>query len=301
MLKSWFIAMRPWSFTAAFVPVTVGTALAWSQGFFNPWLFLLTILGGISIQAGTNFINTYGDYRSGVDTVASAHTCPQLVTGAMQPDDMKRAGLFVFGFAVVIGLLLSWFCGWEVLAVGLLGILGGYTYTAGPWPYKYRGLGSIFVFFLMGPLMTWPAWFIQTGLYSWMPVLVAIPVGFLVSAILNGNDVRDITHDRTAGIITLAAGVGCGGGLRLQRVLYWGAFISLLILFTLKILPVTALLPFILLPFFRKMLRTISEAEAGREDRLLHLEAMAAGFHFQFGILLAAGLALHPWLAGKGL
>ena len=301
MLKAWFLAMRPWSFTAAFVPVAVGGALAASQGFFNPWLFLLTALGGIAVQAGTNLINTYGDYRSGVDTVASAHTCPQLVTGAMKPADMKRAGLFSFGFAGAIGLFLSWICGWEVLAVGLVGILGGYAYTAGPFPYKYRGLGSILVFFLMGPLMAWPAWFIQTGLYSWMPVVAALPVGFLVSAILNGNDVRDIAHDRAAGIDTLALLLGCQNGLRLQRFLYWGAFLSLLALVALKLLPGPALLPFVLLPVFRKALRTIKEAEAGRIDRLLQLEGMAAGFHLQFGVLLAFGLALQPLLAGKGL
>jgi len=301
MLKPWFLAMRPWSFTAAFVPVAVGGALAASQGFFNPWLFLLTALGGITVQAGTNLINTYGDYRSGVDTVASAHTCPQLVTGAMKPADMKRAGLFSFGFAGAIGLFLSWLCGWEVLAVGLIGILCGYAYTAGPFPYKYRGLGSILVFFLMGPLMAWPAWFIQTGLYSWMPVVAALPVGFLVSAILNGNDVRDIAHDRAAGIDTLALLLGCKNGLRLQRFLYWGAFLSLLALVLLRLLPVPALLPFVLLPVFCKALRTIKEAEAGRTDRLLQLEGMAAGFHLQFGVLLAFGLALQPLLAGKGL
>ena len=157
MFKAWFIAMRPWSFTAAFVPVAVGTALAWSQGFFQPGLFFLTSLGAVLMQAGTNFINTYGDYCSGVDTVESAHTCPQLVTGAMRPADMKRAGFLAFGVAVAIGLALSWLCGWEILVIGLVGVLGGYTYTAGPCPFKYRGLGSIFVFFLMGPLMVWPA------------------------------------------------------------------------------------------------------------------------------------------------
>ncbi|HWR28916.1 MAG TPA: 1,4-dihydroxy-2-naphthoate octaprenyltransferase [Negativicutes bacterium] len=301
MLKAWFMAMRPWSFTAAFVPVAVGTALAASQGHFNPWLFLLTVLGGISVQAGTNFINTYGDYQSGVDTVDSAHTCPQLVTGAMRPADMKKAGLFAFGFAALIGLYLSWLCGWEIFVVGLVGILGGYTYTAGPCPFKYRGLGSLFVFFLMGPLMAWPAWFIQTGRHDWTPLLVAVPVGFLVSAILNGNDVRDIAHDRAAGIATLAIGLGGKRGLLLQRLLYWGAFVSLLTLVALKLLPVSALLPFALLPIFRKTLHTLKEAEAGRNDRLLQLEGMAAGFHFQFGVLLAFGLALQPWLAGKGL
>ena len=134
MLKAWFMAMRPWSFTAAFVPVALGTALAWDQGYFHPGLFFLTALGGICVQVGTNFINTYGDYRSGVDTVESAHTCPQLVTGAMRPAAMKRAGLLAFGLAAAIGLTLAWLRGWEILAVGLLGILGGYTYTAGPVP-----------------------------------------------------------------------------------------------------------------------------------------------------------------------
>lgn len=154
----------------------------------------------------------------------------------------------------------------------------------------------------MGPLMAWPTWFIQTGRYSWTPVLVAIPVGFLVSAILNGNDVRDIARGRSAGIVTLASGMGLSRGLLLQRRLYRGAFFF----------PIDSDRPentsrnrtvALRSPagFPQNTLRTINEAEAGRQDRLLQLEAMAAQFHFQFGILLAAGLAVHPWLAGKGL
>ena len=300
MLKAWFMAMRPWSFTAAFVPVALGTALAWDQGYFHPGLSFLTALGGISVQAATNFINTYGDYRSGVDTVESAHTCPQLVTGAMRPAAMKRAGLLAFGLAAAIGLTLAWLRGWEILAVGLLGILGGYTYTAGPVPYKYKGAGSFAVFFLMGPLMAWPAWFIQTGQYSWLPVWGSLPVGFLVAAILNGNDVRDIAHDRAAGIVTPVTELGSFAGLGLQRFLYWAAFISLVALVAVGTLPYTALLPLALFLPLKKALCTIGEAAAGKQAALLQLEAMAAGFHFQFGILLTAGVALHR-VVGKGL
>ena len=300
MLKAWFMAMRPWSFTAAFVPVALGTALAWDQGYFHPGLFLLTALGGICVQAGTNFINTYGDYRSGVDTVESAHTCPQLVTGEMRPAAMKRAGLIAFGLAAAIGLTLAWLRGWEILAVGLIGILGGYTYTAGPVPYKYKGAGSFAVFFLMGPLMAWPAWFIQTGQYSWLPVLGSLPVGFLVAAILNGNDLRDIAHDRAAGIISPVTELGSFAGLGLQRFLYLAAFVSLVVLIALGALPYTALLPLMLFSPLKKSLNAIGEAAAGKQAALLQLEAMAAGFHFQFGILLTAGVALHR-LVGKGL
>ena len=300
MLKAWFIAMRPWSFTAAFVPVALGTALAWDQGFFQPGLFLLTALGGICVQAGTNFINTYGDYCSGVDTVASAHTCPQLVTGTMRPATMRRAGFIAFSLAAAIGLTLAWLRGWEVLAIGLFGIAGGYAYTAGPIPYKYKGVGSLAVFFLMGPMMVWPAWFIQTTQYGWLPFWASLPIGFLVAAILNGNDVRDIVHDQAAGITTPVTQFGAYTGLRLQRFLYIAAYISLFALTALQLLPYTALLPLLLLPLLRNALQTVSEAAIGKEDSLLKLEGMAAGFHFQFGILLAAGIALHPLLAGKG-
>lgn len=300
MLDAWFMAMRPWSFTAAFVPIALGTALAWEQGCFHPGLFLLTALGGICVQAGTNFINTYGDYRSGVDTIDSAHTCPQLVTGAMRPVAMKRAGLIAFGIAAAIGIALAWMRGWEVFAFGLLGIIGGYTYTAGPVPYKYRGAGSFAVFFLMGPLITWPAWFIQTGQYSWLPVWSSLPVGFLVAAILNGNDARDIAHDRAAGIVTPVTQLGPFAGFSLQRFLYLAAFISLLTLIVFELLPYTAVLPLLLLPVLKRALTVINEAAAGKEAPLLQLEAMAAGFHFQFGILLTAGIALHR-LVGKGL
>ena len=147
MFKAWFIAMRPWSFTAAFVPVAVGTALAWSQGFFQPGLFFLTSLGAVLMQAGTNFINTYGDYCSGVDTVESAHTCPQLVTGAMRPADMKRAGFLAFGAAGAIGLALSWLCGWEILVIGLVGVLGGYT-TYSSFAVETLALGAGGTFWL---------------------------------------------------------------------------------------------------------------------------------------------------------
>lgn len=300
MLKSWFIAMRPWSLTASFVPVALGTALAASQGYFDPVLFVLTAIAGMLVQAATNYINTYGDYLTGVDTIESAHTCPQLVTGAMRPKDMLAAGLITFSAASLLGLLLAWLRGWEILAIGLLGVAGGYTYTAGPCPYKYKGLGSLFVFFLMGPLMVWPAWFIQTGQYSWLPVFVSLPVGFLVAAILNGNDVRDIGHDQMAGIKTLAMGLGPDGGLRLHRLLYLGAFVSLFILVATSALPPLCLLPCLLLPLCLKILRALKGAEAGIRECLLQLEVMAAGFHFQFGILLSAGLLLQTYMFGAG-
>lgn len=67
-MKKWLLATRPWSFTASVIPLTLGAALAWASDAAHAGLFLLTLLGGVAVQTGTNMLNIYGDYRSGVDT-----------------------------------------------------------------------------------------------------------------------------------------------------------------------------------------------------------------------------------------
>ena len=288
--------MRPWSFTAAFVPIALGTVLAWVEGSFHIGLFLLTLFGGICMQAGTNLINTYGDYMSGVDTVQSAETCPQLVAGILKPGAMKIAGGLVFGLAGLIGLFLAYLRGWEVLAVGIVGLLGGYCYTAGFSPYKYRGWGPLFVFFLMGPLMVWPAYFIQTGKHSVLPILASLPVSFLVTGILHANDIRDIIEDRKAGIKTLALSLGFHNSVIMYYSLYAAAYLCLIAMVVNGVLPSTAILPLVLVPVIVKIFRRVHEASKGAIEQFESLEAAAAGFHFQFGLLLLLGLLLAPYV-----
>lgn len=295
MFGIWFIAMRPWSFTAAFIPIALGSALAWSEGKFDIGLFLLTLFGGICMQAGTNLINTYGDYIAGVDTIESARTCPQLVTGMLKPDSMKRAGFIAFSLAGLVGLLLAYLRGPEVLAVGVLGFLGGYCYTAGASPYKYQGLGPLFVFFLMGPLMTWPAYFIQTGKLNMIPVVAAIPVGFLVTGILHANDIRDIIEDRKAGIKTVALSLGFARSVIFYDFLYAAAYVCLIVLVWQDVLPWTAILPLLLVPMVVAVLRRAHAASKGAYEQLGRLEADSAGLHFQFGLLLITGLLVAPY------
>lgn len=291
-LKTWFYALRPWSFTAAAVPVVLGSALAWNEGFYHPFLFLLTLIGGIAMQAGTNLINTYGDYISGVDTVESAKTCPQLVKGILKPEEMKRAGILCFAFVALLGLYLVYARGWPILLLGILGIIGGYGYTAGI-AYKYKGLGTILVFFLMGPMMVWGAYFVQTGIHSWTALWVSIPVGFLVSGIMHANDLRDMEHDKNAGIQTFALILGKKSSVNFYHFLNIGAYVILIILIITGQLPWLAFLPLLVFPQFWQILKDTSEAARGNLEKLQFLEASAAQFHFKFGTLFVAGLLIN--------
>ena len=53
-VRTWWMASRPFSLTAAIVPVVLGSVLAAYQGVWNWLLFAITLIASISIQIGTN-------------------------------------------------------------------------------------------------------------------------------------------------------------------------------------------------------------------------------------------------------
>lgn len=111
-MKKWLLATRPWSFTASVIPLTLGAALAWASDAAHAGLFMLTLLGGVAVQTGTNMLNTYGDYRSGVDTEASAHGESPILLGLISPEAMRRGGLIALCVAFAVGIVLGFACGW---------------------------------------------------------------------------------------------------------------------------------------------------------------------------------------------
>lgn len=286
---TWFVAARPWSFTTSGMPIVVGSALGWwASGQFHPLLFILVFMAGVSLHVATNYLNTYGDFIYGVDTLASAKTCPQLVSGQLTAQAMRLAGLLAVAFAGLLGLVLALLTGWPILVYGILGVLGAYGYTTGFSPYKYKGLGPPFVFILMGPLMVAPAYYAQTGQTDLLPFLAALPVAFLVTGIIQGNDLRDINDDRASGIMTMAIAFGRARALTVYQAMYAGAYLSLIGLVVGGLLPWTALLPILLLPADIKFLiRSRPD-----QDDLEPLEGWSAKTHFLFCGLYAAGLLL---------
>src|SRR5437764_7048120 len=205
---AWLEIGRPFSWTASVVPVLVGSALAWHDGAFSLPLFLLVLLASIALQAGTNVINELYDVKNHVDTLESPRASRALVEGRLTEREALWGGLALFGFVGVVGLGLVALRGLPMLALGVVGMLGGYFYTAPPFQYKYRALGVPLVFLLMGPLMVVGAFFAVTGDWSFQALVVSVPVGLLVAAILDGNEWRDISEDTRAGISTLSARIG---------------------------------------------------------------------------------------------
>ncbi len=291
-LKKWIVAIRLWTLTASIIPVCLGAMLAWYEGYaYNMPLFWLTLIAGILLQTASNLLNTYGDYSSGVDSSNMVKkTNTELFDGTITAKQIKNVALLCIFIAAILGLILIYHKGFVVFLFGLLGILGTVCYTTGKYPFKYYGLGTIFVFFLMGSFMVIPAYYIQSSVFNFQVCLFSLPISFLVAVILFGNEIRDLKSDKEAGIRTLAMAYGQERALELYTNMIYMAYICLVILAVTEIIPTSALLPLLLIPMLTKQ---IIQLKAPVEREVLDgLVKFSAKFHFLFGALMIIGILL---------
>ena len=298
----WLKAARPFSFTASATPILLGTALAFYQtGSIDIIMFLAALFGGVLLHAGTNLVSDYYDFKKGVDREDTYGGSRILVEKTMTPKDVLAGGIAAFGLAFLIGIFLVIMHGLPIVMFGLAGIAGGYFYTAGPVGYKYRALGEFLVFALMGPLMVWGAHFVQVGQLQWMvqvgnvqlaPLLISLPVGILVAAILFANNLRDIEDDNESGYHTQASLLGRKRARIVYGSLLFGAYAVIGALVAFRLIPVWALLVLISIPAALKVNKIIQESLSHERGHLAMVDVMTAQLHFQFGILLTIGVVI---------
>jgi 1,4-dihydroxy-2-naphthoate octaprenyltransferase len=120
--------------------------------------------------------------------------------------------------------------------------------------------------------------------------LLAVPVGFLVTAILVANNIRDIAGDAAAGKRTLAVRLGRRNTRVLYGFLILGAFAAILGYAVAGLTPPGTLLALLALPLALRPVRIVTTAEAG-PDLIAALRATAR-LHFLVGALLGIGAAL---------
>ena len=204
----WLAGARPRTLPAAVAPVLVGTTVAvWDGGAL--WgRALLALAVALALQVGVNYANDYSDGVRGTDAqrVGPVRLVGQ---GLAAPGAVKRAALLSFATAGVAGLALVALSGlWWLLLVGAAAILAAWTYTGGPRPYGYAGLGEVFVFVFFGLVAVCGTAVVQVGFISALAVACGVGVGALSCAILVVNNLRDIPGDTTAGKNTLAVRLG---------------------------------------------------------------------------------------------
>jgi len=210
--RAWLLAARPRTLAVSVAPVAVGSAVAVSEGGARAGPALAALAGALLLQVGSNFANDLFDFEKGVDTEARIGPARATQLGLLSPRQMRLGTAAVFAAAAGVGLILVWMAGWPVAVVGAVSILAAVTYTGGPWPFGYHGLGEIAVFGFFGVVAVVGTDYVQTLALSGRALAASVPVGALATAILVVNNVRDIESDRRAGKRTLSVRLGRRGG-----------------------------------------------------------------------------------------
>jgi 1,4-dihydroxy-2-naphthoate octaprenyltransferase len=281
---------RPFSFTASSVPVAVGGALAAVEGRFDWTLFLVALVAGVLLHIGTNITNEIYDVRKGVDTIVSPRASHAIVTGRVTDREAYVLAIAAFALAFGLGIYLVSVRGWPVVALGLVALVGGYTYTAPPFQYKFSPFGIPLVFLLMGPLMVIGAYYVITGTVGWSALAISMPVGFLVAAILHGNEWRDISEDARAGARTFSVRMGRHAAHWLYLALVVGAYLALTVAVVGNLLPTWTLLAMLSLPLLVRQIRSAEFGASGQQRAIAMIDLQTAQLHAAFGYLMVVGL-----------
>lgn len=210
----WIKELRTPFFTCTIVPVNLGATVAWYETrIFDLELFALTLIGMLAIHAGSNMIDDYFDYESGADKhpIYGRLESPffggsgVLVDGELEPYQVRHASIISFLFGGMIGVYLALVRGWEILVIGIIGVLLGYFHAK---HVSRRGLGEFSLFLNFGPLPVLGSFFVQTQIFAVGPLLASLPIGILMFCILLINSIPDYIADKTVGKETIPVKIG---------------------------------------------------------------------------------------------
>jgi 1,4-dihydroxy-2-naphthoate octaprenyltransferase len=337
-LLLWIQAVRAPFFTATLIPVLLGATIARGDlseaGMVASWnwqLFWLVVIGALTVHAGTNLANDYGDHISGNDELNRVPSpfnggSRVIQAGLLAPWKILLASILCFVATIAIGLTLnqmiagSAFAATPLLYIGIAGCLLGASYTLGPWRLGYHGMGEVAIAIGFGPVIVLGTHYVLsvpvTGAWNWIPALLAsIPVAVFVVLIVWINQFQDVPADHLVDkrnwVVRCAAmqdgTVRYERPLELYRLLGYFGFGFVILLGVAGVFDnsigtlyaLLALMPMPLLLYANRLgenwLRDWNQADADRQRLpylLLKVNALTIGIHFSTGLLLVLAYTL---------
>ena len=296
----WLRASRFQFFTASVVPVIVGGAVAyWEMGTVLRGYWLATLVALVLLHAAANLANDYYDHLSRNDEINVEFISP--FTGGSRfiqkqltsPVSILIAALACLAAGSGIGLILVWLRGWPILALGVVGGLSGFFYTANPLRLGYRGLGEIFIFLDFGILPVLGTYYVQTQQFSIAAAAAALPVAFLIAAVLWINQFPDYQADRAVDKRHWVVRLGRRRACYVYAAELLVALLAVPVFVTLGWLPPLTLLALLPLPLAISAIRTAFR-HYDQPDKLLPANVGTIVIHLATGLLVALGFVFAP-------
>lgn len=155
-------SLRPWSFPASLQNILVSSTLAYTKhnNIFNVYNFIICIILVICVHTGGNLVNTYYDYKLGIDKSDTSDD-RALVDHNLTTKQVLHMIYISYTMAIISILYLSISTYYThgvsnvltVLLLSSIGIILSYMYTAPPFALKYHALGDIVIFLTSATLL----------------------------------------------------------------------------------------------------------------------------------------------------
>ena len=204
----------------------------------------LIFLGALAAHISVNMLNEYHDYKTGLDfqtqRTAFSGGSGALPSAPELAESVLFYGLLCLVFAALIGLYFLWTIGWGLLPVGLSGLLLVYFYST---QIIRRPLLCLLAPGLgFGPFMILGAHYILIGHYSFAVLITSFIMLLVVSNLLLLNQFPDLEPDRAVGRLHLPILVGRKNAAKVYVLFLVMAYVLLVLLVYLKLLPIYSLL-----------------------------------------------------------
>jgi 1,4-dihydroxy-2-naphthoate octaprenyltransferase len=202
--QAWLLATRPKTLPASIVPVVLGGAFAQSRGCWEGVVFIAILSASVGIQIATNLVNDLCDYLRGTDREDRLGPLRAAQSGLLSVKEMKLGIAAVVGVLIILGYFLVSRAGLPVLTIGVFSLALAFLYTAGPYPLAYSPFSEFFVLLFFGPVAVGGTYYILCGRVCAAALWAGLGCGFISSAILCVNNLRDRESDKKSGRRTLA-------------------------------------------------------------------------------------------------
>lgn len=278
------LAVRPWSFPASAMPIIVTlTYLLWS-GAEVDWLKgIWVLLTMIAFHAAGNTWSDYFDFKKGVDR-DDTYGAKSLTTGMFKAKEILVLAISLLVIACVSGIALFFCTGNITLWCGLAGAVLVLLY-----PFlKFNAFGDLDILLCFAFIPAVGTSFVVTGAIDWSVLLIALPVGLITDGILHCNNTRDMTHDKRAGIKTMAMGLGRKASAWLYGFEVVFPFLWVAVCSIIGLMPIYTIAIFLALPVAIGCAKTMitSRSDEGIEI-IADLDVRTANLQLFFSVMLS--------------
>ncbi|MFO7636391.1 MAG: prenyltransferase [Clostridia bacterium] len=302
--KGFWQLADPRIWIASTIPVLIGGALAYAVGkSFDIFWFFVSLAALYLIETGKNAVNEVVDYKSGVDRdIDEDKKTPfsggkkTIVQGKLSVREAGAIAVLTLGAACLIGLAIILFREFNILWIGMAGVVLSVAYSLPPIKLAYRGFGEATVGITFGPLIMTGIYLVMTHSFDWRVLIASLPVGFLIANVLWINQYPDYETDKGGNKRNWVVRLGKKKALKGYALLFMLAFVSV------AVAALVYMNPFILLglagaPLAMKAVK-IARVQYDDIPKLMASNALTIQTYQLTGAGLFLGVLLGGWVFG---